>query len=168
MFYFSKNNKNGFTLIELLVVVAIIGALSSIVIASLSGARSKAQKTRVLADFRSIQTQIDITRTSQNKTLMQVVQGTGCSDCPFRDSNTVNSAARAADRTLLNTEWQMVGFNSSPLDPWGTPYLFDENEQENGVNDCRYDLLISAGPNKIDDAQTSDDIMTNVSHFNCP
>lgn len=50
----NKNNK-GFTLIELLVVIAIIGLLSSIVLASLSGARSKARDTKRLGDLRSIE-----------------------------------------------------------------------------------------------------------------
>lgn len=39
-----KNFKKGFTIIELLVVVAIIGLLSSIVLASLNDARTKANK----------------------------------------------------------------------------------------------------------------------------
>jgi prepilin-type N-terminal cleavage/methylation domain-containing protein len=48
------NNKKGFTLIELLVVIAIIGTLSSVVIASVSSARSKAQEVaaiRTLNEF---------------------------------------------------------------------------------------------------------------------
>jgi len=47
-------NKKGFTLIELLVVIAIIGLLSSVVLASLNGARQKAQVAKELSQIRQL------------------------------------------------------------------------------------------------------------------
>jgi prepilin-type N-terminal cleavage/methylation domain-containing protein len=59
-----KNTK-GFTLIELLVVIAIIGILSSVVLASLGGARDKGKKAAVQAQLGSIQLQAQLYYDSQ-------------------------------------------------------------------------------------------------------
>jgi len=50
-----KQNFRGFTLIELLVVVAIIGLLSSVVLASLNSARAKARDAQRATSIRQVQ-----------------------------------------------------------------------------------------------------------------
>lgn len=54
------NLRKGFTLIELLVVIAIIGLLSSVVLASLSTARSRAASGRVQSQLSSMRAQAEL------------------------------------------------------------------------------------------------------------
>lgn len=55
-----KNYSTGFTLIELLVVVAIIGLLSSIVLASLNSARAKGRDAKRMFDLHNIQVALEM------------------------------------------------------------------------------------------------------------
>ncbi len=50
----------GFTLIELLVVVAIVGILSSVILANLNGSRQKARDTKRIADVKSLQLALEL------------------------------------------------------------------------------------------------------------
>ena len=52
--------KSGFTLIELLVVISIIGVLSTIVLSSISGARTRAQDAKKITQIKQIQTALEI------------------------------------------------------------------------------------------------------------
>lgn len=55
-----KKMSSGFTLIELLVVIAIIGILSSVVLASLNGARKKGRDARRLSDIKQLETALEL------------------------------------------------------------------------------------------------------------
>ncbi|MES2622994.1 MAG: prepilin-type N-terminal cleavage/methylation domain-containing protein [Patescibacteria group bacterium] len=57
---FTRKSGKGFTLIELLVVIAIIGLLSSIVLASLSSARSNGRDSKRVSEIRQIQYALEL------------------------------------------------------------------------------------------------------------
>jgi prepilin-type N-terminal cleavage/methylation domain-containing protein len=59
-----KFSQRGFTLIELLVVIAIIGILSSVVLASLSTARSKGKDAAVKSSMNSMKAQAELSLNS--------------------------------------------------------------------------------------------------------
>lgn len=58
--------KRGFTLIELLVVISIISLLSSIVLASLNGARAKARDAQRFSDLSEIRNALELYRNTYN------------------------------------------------------------------------------------------------------
>lgn len=70
-----KNNK-GFTLIELLVVIAIIGILSSVVLASLTTARSRGQAAAVQSELSNMRAQAELYYSTNSNTY-----GTATASC---------------------------------------------------------------------------------------
>jgi prepilin-type N-terminal cleavage/methylation domain-containing protein len=58
--FLNMNKNKGFTLIELLVVIAIIGILSSVVLASLNGARNKGANAAIKNNLSNIRAQAEL------------------------------------------------------------------------------------------------------------
>lgn len=130
----------GFTLVELLVTISIISILSVIGITVYSGIQNRARDTKVSADFDAMYKNIEIARSAEQKTLRQIT-GQGCSDC-----NGCRSSDWAACLSIMTSSYAKVTSAPLPIDPWGRPYYFDENEGEFNSADCRNDSIRSAGP----------------------
>ena len=101
----------GFTLIELLVVVAIIGILSSVVVALLSSAKNKGNDTAVKSNLRNAQNQAEIvynTRTANKDTYTSVCTN-GIVDGVKGIGIMVLTAAKAVGLSSYNTNTTGTG-----------------------------------------------------------
>jgi general secretion pathway protein G len=188
-----QTSASGFTLIELLVVITIIGELASIVLFSLANARQKAQTSTLREDVHAIQVQVDSSRLSADKPLIQYLSSYYDGLPGLLDHNNMDTSGYLSD---LNAEWVTLGFRSSPLDPWGRPFIIQPKEWWSGPGDCaNHDEVYSAGPNGVfeslygissgapgvitkasDDSDSTgthfpasdDDYIASLTFFNCP
>ncbi|MFZ3043836.1 MAG: type II secretion system protein [Minisyncoccia bacterium] len=90
----TSTRARGFTLIELLVVIAIIGVLSSIVIASLSSARSKGSDAAIQSDLHGIQVQAELYNIT-NSGYGTAAYATTCSAGMYSDATIARSITAA-------------------------------------------------------------------------
>ena len=164
----------GFTLIELLVVISIIGLLASVVLAGLTEARTEAQYTRARVDIRSISELVKFAKGTTGLTLPQMTNNF-CTECYCRGPYSTGSVQDlpathacftsyyAAVNTLNQNTDGLMTLTTPPLDPWGAPYLINENEGEG--NNCWYDNILSAGPNGF--YYDTDDVNYNIPNTAC-
>lgn len=173
---FGRRRKNsGYTIIEMLVVLFIVGILVGMVLTNTRDAKDRARYARVKSDMDGIIKVIVAVRDEKQKNLQQIT-GSVCSNCPClgRDIRLVPDTDNCA------VSWGLAlgkiktaagslgsGLDGVSRDPWGSPYSLDENEGETGTNDCRNDLLSSAGEDGV--LGTADDIIIPISLYKtCP
>lgn len=101
---FSKLNR-GFTLVELLIVVAIIGVLSTLLMANFIGVRQKARDAQRKSDIRQIQSALELYRSDQGSYPASLYTGV----CP-------TSAA------FVGGSPSTTYMSKVPCDPSGTTY----------------------------------------------
>lgn len=164
-------HRRGFTLIELLVVIAIIGILAAIVVGSLITAKTKAQTARATTELKQLTNAMYYAKITAGPRLIDVT-GSGWSEGNCQTSQGGGGDLRGitnqcypqwiSDLTAIqnatnNTYGNLANFRR---DPWGSPYLLDENEGEVGQPACTNDSLRSAGPDGIEG--DADDVTTIV------
>lgn len=156
-------------MIELLVVVAIIAILSSVVLASLNDARVKAQYVAAQQELLQLSKAI-VYAQGESGNVLQAITGSGCSACQcaaatdLRDispaSNCYLQWENALEDIIAAGEGLSTGLEEATRDPWGSPYLLDENEGEQPLNFCRADHIRTAGEDGI--RNTSDDYLITI------
>ncbi len=161
--------QKSFTLIELLVVIAIIGLLASIVVVNVNSARDKAKTTKAKAEMEQFVKTAAIAQGEAGKPLGQIT-GSYCTGCACASWSGPADMRNLPDSDPCVVGWYNVlstvqaasgvsGLTNMKRDPWGSPYILDENEFEGG-GCCCHDSFLSAGPDG--DLFTSDDIQTPV------
>ncbi len=101
-----QNSNKGFTLIELLVVVAIIGILSSVVLASLSSAREKARIASVKSNMKNMVTEAELYY-SDNGTYSGMCNNTtgACNGTMAKYCNSIISNGDTVACYAVNKRW---------------------------------------------------------------
>jgi prepilin-type N-terminal cleavage/methylation domain-containing protein len=160
-----RNRNSGFTLIELLVVISIISLLSSVVAASVATARDKAKAQKAMIDMMTFANIVSFAQGESGKTLSKISTDGGASI----SFNSAGVSGCGSPNILRNVpvsnacyiEWTKViagvKLNAGTLgdkldgmnrDPWGSPYLVDQNQGEGG-NCASKDIILSVGPDGV-------------------
>jgi type II secretion system protein G len=143
---FSKRKK-GFTLIELLVVVAIIGVLASVVLASLSSARSKARDAKRVAELRSLRTALETYYIENGK-----YPGPSTGWARYRSNLTDTSCPTVADSIwtssgVFDSNFTNTYMSTLPEDPQGFCYMYITNINSTGTGWRCYTPTDTINPN---------------------
>lgn len=155
MLMLRKNRQVGFTLVEVLVVLSILSALSLMVVNNLRRGQDKARKSVALQNMVIMRTAIVAATQNEQKPLKDIT-GRSCTDCACRIPNVVlKTLPQTHDCWVhwLDTKAKIETASGTKLpfsaDPWGNPYMVDENEGEavwgGTTTNITCDLIMSVG-----------------------
>ena len=137
--------KNGFTLIELLVVIIVIGILATLTFISYNGVQQRARQSQIDSDLKMIKTAIITAREKKQTTLSQITNNfhsiNGCLGLSMGTNPLLNSVCQTAYTNALNKISLASGIDINSIkDPWGYPYVINENEGSTDAT-CQMDRL---------------------------
>ena len=143
--------REGFTIVELLIVVVVIAILASITIVSYNGIQGQARQAKIESDLALFETAIIAARTATGSVTGVITgsfstggicvgkpNGTDLAQLPKTDvcwTTYTNALQKISDASGIQIQ--------SLVDPWGRPYMLDENETEGGPGNCTRDYIKS-------------------------
>ncbi len=146
-----KKSAKGFTIIEILVVIAIIGILSSVVLANLRTAKEKARIAIAHADLKSIATGIVLLANDTSEwpghNAVDVVD-TGASGNEVWDLGSPEAGLAQTDGLYIDWNGPYIRA-ASTTDPWGNNYFFDSDYNIGTSTDIWVTVIGSFGPNGV-------------------
>lgn len=142
--------KKGFTIVELLIVIVVIGILAAITVVAFNGVQKRGHEAKMKSDITQIKKAIQGARVANNTTFGGVTSvwstgGTCGSKASGTNLATLDKATDACWQTY-NTALSRISTASgidvrNIVDPWGRPYMLDENEHEAGTTHCARDTV---------------------------
>ena len=157
-----------------MVVISIIGLLASILLTGLNEARLETQYAKARVEIRNLSELVKFAKGTRSQTLAQMTNNF-CTECNCRppassrniqdlpETHACFTSYYAVINTLNQNTEGILKITTPPLDPWGAPYLINENEGEGG--NCWYDNILSAGPNGF--YYDTDDVNYNILNVSC-
>lgn len=153
---------NAFTLLEIVIVLGIIGVLATVGAASFRSTIDDTRISRAETDLEDLKKSVESSRVKSGQLFGQIT-GNYCSFCNACTGDLRN----VPDSHTCMVRWMNIVNRVSAAgygditdyvrDPWGSPYVVDENDGEYVSNPCRQDWIRSVGPDGI--FLTGDDII---------
>lgn len=132
--------RKGFTVVELLIVIVVIGVLATLTIIAYSGVQQQTRDAKIKQDISKIVMAVKAARDKTGKTFSQLTGSTATGGTCWSKVDGTDLAALAQSDSCWVNYWNALnilktasGINlGNMVDPWGRPYLLDENEGEGG------------------------------------
>lgn len=147
-----QEKNRGFTIVELLIVIVVIAILAAISVVAYNGIQDRAKMSKAQGDLRNLQQAMVSARIHSGGVLQTVTlswaTGGACAGKPNGTDLSNESVVPKTDSCWVNYTNALDRISTASgqnvrnlVDPWGRPYVIDENENESGPTYCAKDYI---------------------------